>query len=70
MKENNKDETKQVQKLLIEVSVDDAKLLRMIAARKNLTRYRYIGQQLAYICENERKRLSIKQLKLPAKKSV
>jgi hypothetical protein len=67
MSNNKKVET---QKILIEVSVEDAKMLRMIAAKKNTTRFKYIAMQLNYICENERKRLNIKQVKAVAKKAV
>jgi hypothetical protein len=42
----------------------------MIAAKKNTTRFKYIAMQLNYICENERKRLNIKQVKAVAKKAV
>ena len=44
------------QKIIIEVSKENAQLLRVIAAKRGKTRYKYIGEQLAIICENERKK--------------
>ena len=51
------------QKIIIEVSKENAQLLRVIAAKRGKTRYKYIGEQLAIIKKKKKK----KQLKLNLK---